>query len=115
MNCIIANNGSSSGNYPNVYFASNAVENSSNFYYSCVVPGAVNVLAANQGNITNNPMLNANNYPRLAPGSPCMNTGTNQSWMTGARDLGGQKRIWYGTVDMGAYEAFFRGTIYGFR
>jgi len=35
--------------------------------------------------------------------------------VTGAVDLGGQKRIWYGTVDMGAYEVFFSGTIYGFR
>lgn len=45
-----------------------------------------------------------NNY-RLAEGSPCINTGLTLSWMTGATDLGGNRRIMAGRVDMGAYEA----------
>jgi len=66
-----------------------------------------------QGNITNDPMFK---YPgdayRLFPGSPCVNTGTNQDWMTNAVDLDGRMRIRYGTVDMGAYETIYEGTIY---
>jgi hypothetical protein len=56
------------------------------------------------GSITNDPLLDAN-Y-RLSAGSPCINTGTNGAWTTGARDLDGNQRIWPrgGTVDMGAYE-----------
>jgi len=52
---------------------------------------------------------------RLAANSPCINTGINQEWMTGAVDLDGRKRIRYGIVDMGAYERIHSGTIYGFR
>ena len=36
--------------------------------------------------------------------SPCINAGTNQSWMIGAQDLDGNNRIGGGTVDIGAYE-----------
>jgi len=40
--------------------------------------------------------------------SPCVDTGKNEAWMTGAFDLDGRPRIAYGvssaTVDMGAYE-----------
>ncbi len=41
---------------------------------------------------------------RLRDGSPCMNTGLNSSWMTGAQDLDGRPRLVEGNVDMGAYE-----------
>lgn len=41
---------------------------------------------------------------RLAPGSPCINRGINQSWMNSATDLDGKPRIIGGVVDMGAYE-----------
>ncbi len=43
------------------------------------------------------------NY-RLLEGSPCINTGTNFPWMTGAADLDGNPRIHDGQVDMGCYE-----------
>jgi len=68
------------------------------------------------GNITNNPQFidAANNNYRLLGSSPCINTGTNQSWMTNGIDLDGQTRIRYGTVDMGAYEKIYEGTIYKF-
>lgn len=39
-----------------------------------------------------------------ATGSPCINAGTNQPWMSGAVDLDGYDRILYGTNDMGAFE-----------
>ena len=51
-----------------------------------------------------------NNY-RLNLGSPCINTGTNLSWMTNAVDLDGTARIWNVRVDMGAYEKFIALTI----
>ncbi len=50
-----------------------------------------------------------NDY-RLAPGSPCIDTGKNEDWMSEALDLDGESRIRYAisslTVDMGAYEYF---------
>jgi len=50
----------------------------------------------------------------LLKGSPCIDTGSNQGWMDGAKDLAGNTRKTYGglggtrgspVVDMGAYEA----------
>jgi hypothetical protein len=66
-------------------------------------------------NITNEPLFMAygsgfglshvpGNY-RLQAISPCINTGTNQDWMTGALDLDNLPRILRSTVDRGAYEA----------
>ncbi|MCK5852596.1 hypothetical protein KAH27_06155 [bacterium] len=58
------------------------------------------------GNITNNPQfvnLSGNNY-RLQSTSPCIDAGTNMSWMWSAKDLDGNPRIIDGIVDMGAYE-----------
>jgi len=67
------------------------------------------------GNFTNNPlfMLDGTGYgTNLIPGnyrlqaiSPCINTGTNQDWITDALDLDGLPRILRSTVDRGAYEA----------
>ena len=51
------------------------------------------------------------NY-RLSGNSPCVNRGSNETWMTGAFDLDSRIRIRYGTVDMGAYERLNPGTIY---
>jgi len=46
--------------------------------------------------------------------SPCINTGTNECWMTNSVDLDGRTRIRYGTVDIGCYEMIYEGTIYRF-
>lgn len=43
--------------------------------------------------------------------SPCVNAGTNQTWMTGAVDLAGTARIGGGIVDIGAYEVAGTGTL----
>ncbi len=59
-------------------------------------------------NFTNNPLFLdvPNGNFRLAPSSPCVNTGSNQEWMEGARDLDGRRRVdrWSRQVDRGAYE-----------
>jgi len=42
---------------------------------------------------------------RLLDTSPCINAGTNMSWMWTATDLDGNPRIQHGVVDMGCYES----------
>jgi len=49
---------------------------------------------------------------RLAGNSPCVNTGSNEPWMTNVYDLNKNQRIRYGVVDMGAYERINEGVIY---
>ena len=74
----------------------------------------ITALTAGLGNITNAPLFvdtNSANY-RLSVNSPCLNTGTNRGWMDGAVDLDGRKRKCYGTVDMGAYETIYDGSIF---
>jgi BirA family biotin operon repressor/biotin-[acetyl-CoA-carboxylase] ligase len=51
---------------------------------------------------------------RLAVDSPCINAGTNQpDWMAAATDLDGSPRIdrVFGTVDIGAYEYHYTGSL----
>jgi len=94
------------------------------FTYSCTTPSP-----GGTGNIADDPMLIdkgssyglshvAGNY-RLSARSPCINAGTNYSWMTDgsvtSKDLDYRQRIRYGTVDMGAFENIRSGSIYGFR
>jgi len=74
------------------------------------------VLPASTNNIESDPQFvnkDAGDF-RLRSYSPCVNAGTNQSWMTNSFDLDGRQRIRYGTVDMGAYEAIYEGTVYRF-
>ena len=88
----------------------NAPENYTNtdthvFYeYSCATP-AIPVEFDNGGNITNSPMFVTPTADyHLLEDSPCIDSGTNLPWMTGAADLDGNPRIYDGTVDMGCYE-----------
>lgn len=77
-------------------------------YFHCCTPVALAV----GNNIADAPRFAdaaARDY-RLAPGSPCINSGTNLTWMSGAADLDGRPRIRYGTVDIGCYEQIHRGT-----
>ena len=69
-----------------------------------------------QGNITNNPLFTGaatGNY-RVVASSPCVNTGTNENWMTNAVDLDGHRRIdrFNGQVDIGAYEFEPQGSMF---
>ncbi|MGD0538903.1 MAG: LamG-like jellyroll fold domain-containing protein, partial [Verrucomicrobiota bacterium] len=70
--------------------------------YSLVGTG----LVPGPGNLTGDPRFvnPAGGDYRLAPGSPCVDTGTNLAWMTGATDLEGELRVLGLAVDMGAYE-----------
>lgn len=105
-NTIIYNN--SAPAYPDVFTTNACLTN-------CCM-SATNDWTAGRGNITNAPQFKnaaANNY-RLDGNSPCINAGTNQSWMTNGVDLEGGVRIRYGTVDMGAYERIHEATIYNF-
>ena len=83
------------------------------YYYNCCTYPSPDL---GVDNITNAPLFantNIANY-RLSANSPCVNTGTNWSWMTNTFDLDGKQRIRYGTVDMGAYERIYEGSIYKF-
>lgn len=74
---------------------------------------------AGSGNITNAPaFVNAagGDY-RLTIGSPCVNAGINETWMSGTADLDGYRRIdrMSGLVDIGCYEYIPRGTLFNLR
>jgi len=122
-NCTIVSNQSAEGagllvtnlsaNVVNCIIYFNGVQDAatSSFSYCCIQ--STNGLTGT-GNITNDPALidlAGGNY-RLNVRSPCVNTGSNQDWMTNSLDLDDRMRIRYGTVDMGAYETIYEGTIY---
>ncbi len=93
--------------------ASGAATNA--FHYCClpVLP------VEGQNNITNTPLFideTAGNF-RLQPLSPCINAGTNESWMAGSADLDGRPRIdrMAGIADMGCYEHILRGSLFRLR
>ena len=104
-NYIVCNAG------PMVFFATNSW-----IYYNSVTGGS---FFNGTGNITNgiDPCFvnRAGHDYRLDVDSPCVNTGTNQEWMNESIDLDGRERIRYGTVDMGAHEHVYEGTLYRLR
>lgn len=98
-----------------VYFNRSAVWGDDNYVGDGTVTNVCAPDVGSAGNITNDPQFVSNgsgygsshvagNY-RLQSNSPCINAGTNQTWMTNAFDLDGNSRILFGIVDMGAYEA----------
>jgi len=121
-----------SGSHFNTSYVENTIlyynsgNSSSNLFYggtgsyvfanSCIAPTSAIPIdrTINTGNIQNDP--NFVNYTNgdchLKSDSPCINAGTNQSWMTNAYGLGRVQRIRYGTVDMGAFERVNEGTVY---
>jgi len=135
--CTVASNRSVSGG-GGIYFGYYAGAGTAN---NCIIWGNIGVPSSNndiavnsgftavmnyscwptqmnlgQGNIYGDPLFvdtNTANY-RLTANSPCVNTGTNQSWMSGALDLDGHSRIdrFSGIVDIGAYEFIYNGSIY---
>ena len=69
--------------------------------------------------ISTNPLFAfaATNDYRLLYASPCINQGTNQTWMTNSLDLAGVPRLQNLVVDMGAYETLVPagGTVFVIR
>jgi CSLREA domain-containing protein len=68
------------------------------FDHCCSTP-----LPSGAGNIASDPGFASGGY-HLDTGSPCIDTGTNQAWMTAATDLDANPRIANATVDIGAFE-----------
>ena len=106
--CIIYSNGVAGTN--DLYDA-NAPVNYNRLQYSCIGtnPGFTGAVI-----IVTDPLFKnfaGGNY-RLSGNSPCVNTGSNEPWMTNAYDLDKNQRIRYGVVDMGAYERINEGVIY---
>ena len=112
-NCTLVGNsaatnggGSYSDVLENCIIYSNAAAIGSNYYsstlsYCCTVPAA-----SGTGNIENDPKLvnaSGGDY-HLSATSPCINAGTNETWIIGAVDLDGRPRIIANSVDIGAYE-----------
>jgi len=109
-NCAAWGNNSTNTAWP-VFYDTVAPTNANALWYTCA---NYTNFPAGQGNITNDPQFvdfAGGNY-RLNASSPCVNAGTNQSWMTNAFDLDGRMRIRYGIVDMGAYENIREGALY---
>src|ERR1035437_845150 len=89
--CIICSNTASYGVYNDVY-DNVSPANINAIIYSCL---GTNPGFTGAGIITGNPGFvdfAGGNY-RLAANSPCINTGSNEDWMTGAVDLDGRPRI----------------------
>ncbi|MDO9542916.1 MAG: hypothetical protein Q7J98_11435, partial [Kiritimatiellia bacterium] len=113
-NCIIYFN-SASGTASNCYVSAD----SSVVFCNCCFSPALESSGPSSSftnNTTDNPQFRdsaAGDY-HLKSSSPCVNTGTNQAWMTDGVDLDGKPRIRYGTVDMGVYECIYKGTIFSF-
>ena len=55
------------------------------------------------GNIKTDPLLVSNNW-KLTVESPCINAGTNETWMLNAKDINGNLRISKEIVDIGVHE-----------
>jgi hypothetical protein len=121
-NCTIAGNTASNaigGAYIStmynciIYFNTSVSTGTSNFSggtlnYCCTSP-----MPGGTGNITNSPgFVNlATGDFHLQIGSPCIDAGSN-GYVSALADLDGNPRIVNGTVDMGAYESQFTGTVH---
>ncbi len=96
LNTIIQFNGAGSG--------TNYLNTGSGMIYSncCTVP-----LVEGGGNITGDPrFLDAGTADfHLLSGSPCVDAGISQSWMTNSVDMDGNPRLAGRSVDIGIYEA----------
>lgn len=94
------------GNLHNSIVWANDADNSSTQTYGTeVVYSCLPESVSGEGNIVADPKfrdLNKGDY-QLMEDSPCINAGTDYSLT--ATDVNGERRVKYGTVDMGAYEA----------
>ena len=100
-NCVIWGNNNASSS--NIAISGTALVN-----YTCSGP-----VQLGTGNIGGDPLfVDTNGNYHLMVNSSCINAGVNSAWMTNTVDLDNRQRIRYGTVDMGAYETIYNGTIY---
>ena len=62
-------------------------------------------------------LSHSNGNYRLQTISPCVNTGSNLTWMVSTTDIDGYERIQNKVVDMGAYETYIApaGTVFMIR
>jgi len=122
-NCTIVYNQSSShgggvyntaGAYNSIIFSNDATGSaydnwsSSATFTNCCIEWQTSPAIQGENNITNDPAFVApldGNF-QLSTGSPCINSGVNQPWMTDAVDLGGHPRLdrFGKLVDRGCYE-----------
>jgi hypothetical protein len=115
QNCIVTSNKASLVSGTNNIAADPAI-----FSYSC----SPDLISGGVSNITTDPMfvIAGNGFGtncvggdyRLKAGSPCIDTGTNLSWMASAVDLLGDARVQGSGPNMGAYETWvsvLRGTV----
>ncbi len=111
FNCIIASNTITDGSVKDLAFVGAGVDTIS---YSCAPEAPLA-----RGNINTTPDFAgfaAQNY-RLLPGSPGIDAGTNEPWMSFTVDLDGRTRIdrFNRRADMGCYEYVPVGTLYQLR
>jgi len=101
VNCIIDGNVDYAGSVSNVFVRSGTVFN---LTYSQVDAGSS--VIGGEGNISDDPQFKdrAANCYKLSSGSPCVDAGTNDTWMATAVDLARKPRLSGKRVDMGAYE-----------
>ncbi len=92
----------------------NPTASTNSFHYCCT---SRDLSTANQHNTAAPPEFAdfAGGDYRLTTGSPCINAGTNESWMAQGVDLDGRARLDRMTriADMGCYEYVPRGTLFG--
>jgi hypothetical protein len=104
-NCIIYFNTANNGgrDVDNPYSTGRDPSLTNRIEYCCINTTLVNAVAL----LTADPSFRnpAGGDYRLKWSSPCVNSGTNQTWMTNAVDLVGSQRILGPTVDRGCYEA----------
>ena len=109
-NCLIYFNTANSGADISTTYADASLSNT--FEYCCINSN----LSLAVSPVTNNPQLvsAAGGDCHLTANSPCLNAGSNESWMAAAVDLDDRPRIdsFHNVVDIGAYEFHFRGMIF---
>ena len=109
LNTIIYNNSDVVGVGDNWHTWAPVGGDLSNCVYSCSTPAITG-----NGNKSDDPLFldaASGNY-QLRADSPCVNAGSNETWMLNAVDLDKSRRIFRGRVDMGAYENIFKGTFF---
>jgi len=95
VNCIIYDNSALA--HPNW----DVIDQRTNILFCCTTPSPGDPNSTTDSPMFVDPALG--NY-HLQSKSPCIDAGSNQGWMTGAKDMDGAPRIINGRVNMGAFE-----------